>query len=275
MIGGLDMKYKIGLSCGGAGKELREETFKSCRDVGIEAMEISVDKTKYGEIPYADLKKWSEQYGVRLWSYHMPFSVSMNIDISSVEKEIRDKTVQYFKELIGKASEIGISKFVVHPSCEPIAEEMRTEKIKYSKESLFQLAEYADNCNAVIAVENLPRTCLGRNSKEMLELLSAHEKLRVCFDTNHVLKENVVDFVKNVNEKIVTLHVSDCDFENERHWLPGEGKIDWKSLTTELDKANYNGVWMYEIGFKAPDSIKRERDLTFIDFVENAKMIFH
>lgn len=268
------MKYKIGLSCGGAGKELTRETFEACQKAGIEAIEISVDKTKYKEIDYPNLLRLSQDYSVELWSYHLPFSRSMNINISSSDKEVRKATVEYFKELIGKASAIGIQKFVIHPSCEPIADEARKEKMEYSKESLHMLAEYANTWDSVIAIEDLPRTCLGRNSEEMLELLSAHSKLRVCFDTNHLLKENVVDFIHNVNERIVTLHVSDTDFQDERHWMPGEGKVNWGELIQALDDVNYQGVWMYELGFQAPSSIQRERDLTFVDFVNNAKWLF-
>ena len=267
------MKYRVGLSCGGAGKEICEETFQSCREVGIEAIEISVDKTKYHEIPYHDIPVWSQKHGVEVWSIHMPFSVSMKIDISSEEEDVRKGTVSYFKKIIENASAAGIHRFVVHPSCEPIEEDARAQKIRYSQESLNELAEFATQHGGVIAVENLPRTCLGRDSKEMLELVSVNDKLRICFDTNHVLKEDLASFARNIGERIETLHVSDCDFTNERHWLPGEGKINWKELVEILEEVNYTGVWMYEIGFKTPDNIKRERDLTFADFVQNAQKI--
>lgn len=267
------MRYRIGLSCGGAGKEICEETFRNCKAVGIEAIEISVDKTKYDEIPYQEIPKWSEKYGVEVWSFHMPFSVSMKIDISSEEYEVRSKAVSYFKELIAKASAAGIRRFVVHPSCEPIAEDARAQKIKYSQESLNELAEFAAQHDSIIAVENLPRTCLGRDSKEMLELVSVNDKLGICFDTNHVLKEDLLEFARNIGDRIVTLHVSDCDFTDEKHWLPGEGKINWKELVKVFEEVNYTGVWMYEIGFKTPDNIKRERDLTFADFTQNAQKI--
>jgi sugar phosphate isomerase/epimerase len=267
------MRYRVGLSCGGLGKEIKRETFLSCKEAGISAIEISVDKTKYGEIPFEQLEEWSKESGVEVWSMHMPFSVSMRIDISSEDEEVRRHTVDYFKELIVRANKAGIKRFVIHPSCEPIAEEERARKIQYSKESLRELAEFAAEYDSILAIENLPRTCLGRDSKEMLELVSAHEKLGICFDTNHVLKEDVGDFVRNIAHKVVTLHVSDCDFENERHWLPGEGNVNFEEIVSALEEANYTGVWLYEIGFQTPDNIKRERDLTFSDFTENAKKI--
>jgi sugar phosphate isomerase/epimerase len=44
----------------------------------------------------------------------------------------------------------------------------------------------------------------------------------VCFDTNHLLKESSEDFARAVGPHIVTLHVSDYDGKDERHWMAGE-----------------------------------------------------
>lgn len=126
----------------------------------------------------------------------------------------------------------------------------------------------------MLAVEDLPRTCLGNTADEIAELISGNSKLRVCLDTNHLLHESNIDFIKKLGSKIITLHVSDYDYENERHWLPGEGKIDWNGVLDALSAVNYNGVWMYEISYECPNTIKRPRDLTPDDFVRNAKELF-
>ena len=67
---------------------------------------------------------------------------------------------------------------------------------------------------------------------------------------------------------------SDYDDINERHWLPGEGKVDWTALYNALREVGYNGVWMYELGQSCPKTILRDRDLTFPDFYENAMSVF-
>jgi sugar phosphate isomerase/epimerase len=109
------------------------------------------------------------------------------VDISN--PEIADYTVSFFMSLMKRVTDIGIKRFIVHPSGEPISDEERPIRMECAKEKLRALAEYADTIGATICVENLPNTCLSRDSAGLLELLSAHPSLRVCFDTNHLLTE--------------------------------------------------------------------------------------
>lgn len=261
--------YKIGLStC----NNVTEQFFANCKTSGIEVVEISANKDNCDAVSFSDLSVWSKKYSVGIWSFHLPFAPFSVLDISN--KNLSIQTIQYFSELIKKATDIGIDKFILHPSGEPIGDDERSERLKIAKESLHKLAEIASAYGGVIAVEDLPRTCLGNNSTEILDLISANDKLRVCFDTNHLLKENAVDFVKNVGDKIITTHISDYDFINERHWLPGEGLLDWQGLLKALKDVNYKGPWLYEIDLKGTKTICRERDLTHSDFVKNANEIF-
>ena len=78
------------------------------------------------------------------------------------------------------------------------------------------------------------------------------------------------EFIHHFADKIITIHVSDYDFVNERHWLPGEGKIDWRELLDLLDEVEYKGAFLYELGFRAPRSVARPRPLTCEDFARNA-----
>ena len=262
--------FTVGLST--CGKDFGEDLFRQYAAQGIGAMEISMDKEACDGFDYAQAQRLSAAYGVSLWSFHLPFMPFDQIDIS--HRMLAGKTVPYLSEMIRKGGQIGIEKFIIHPSGEPIEEADREARLSTARESLAALAQVAAENGAVMAVENLPRTCLGRDSGDILRLLEADSRLRVCFDTNHLLRETHADFVKAVGEKIVTTHVSDYDFLDEKHWLPGEGKVDWPALAALLKKAGYDGVWLYEVGFKAPRSRPRSRDLTCEDFVRNAREIF-
>lgn len=263
---------KIGLSS--CGKRLDRQLFEEYKNAGIEAMELSVgNKDACDGFDVSSVLSFAEEFGIEMWSYHLPFAPFSILDIS--QSDIADSTVEYYKGLMSAARECGIRVFVIHPSGEPIEAENRPFRMATAKKSLARLADYGDSIDAVIAVEDLPRTCLGNSSAEILELISAHDSLRVCFDTNHLLGEDNVDFVNNIGRRIITTHVSDYDFVDEKHWLAGEGKINWSALIGALRGVGYDGPWLYELGFKAPATMSRPRDLTCEDFARNAKEIFN
>lgn len=263
--------YKLGLSS--CDKKISDELFKSYKENGIEYIEISVSSIDQSKALDFDLiDTLSKKYGITLWSFHLPFAPFEKIDIS--RKELAEFSVSYCKELIERASKIGIKTFIVHASGEPIEEDKRAERMEMAKKSLFELASFAEKFGATIAVEDLPRTCLGRSASDVVELISAHENLRACFDTNHLLSEDFSHFIHTLGDKIVTTHISDYDYVNERHWLPGEGKIDWQKMLGDLKAVGYNGPWLYEIDFRCPKTIIRERDLTCEDFAKNAREVF-
>ena len=266
--------YKVGLSTNG--KVVNEELFINYEKAGIGAIELALAETEYLDFDYEKAKSWADAHGVELWSLHLPFRPTEKVNLASFEDSVRKGAIEYYTDIMNKAARVGIKIFVVHPnSFEPVEEgEVRAKRISLVKESLNELSENAAKVGAVIAVENLPRSCIARNFQELLELLDANDKLRVCYDTNHLMGQEATEFIKAVGSKIITLHVSDYDFMNERHWLPGEGQNDWQKIIKSLKAVGYNGVWMYEIRFACPNTILRDRDLSCDDFMKNARELF-
>ena len=262
-------EWKFGMSSCSTCR-LDKETFDGYAANNVELMEVSLGSADT-PIDWKKTQKLSQDSGVGLWSLHVPFWPFDQINIATKDKNVREYTIKFLTESYLKpGADIGIKTVVIHPSAEPNEDNEREELLKIGAESLAELAEIAAPLGMTIAAEDLPRTCLGNCSSDIIKLISLNDKLRVCFDTNHVLIEKNVDFVKALGNKIVTLHVSDYDFLNERHWLPYEGKIDWVELVTALEDVGYEGPFMYEIGLKTPNTITR-RDLTFADFYENYK----
>ena len=266
------MRLPVGLST--CSKTTDEQFFSDCAAAGISCVEVSPRQDAYDAVDWASLRRLSAASGVRLWSFHLPFMPFAEIDISALSSEMRSRSVERDAALMRRAAGIGIGVFVVHPSGEPIADAEREDRMQAASESLSRLADAAAACGGVLAVEDLPRTCLGRSGAEMQRLLSADSRLRVCFDTNHLLTESSADFLAAVGDRIVTTHVSDYDFIDEKHWLPGEGDVDWHALYRTLCETGYRGPWLYELGFRAPSSRPRVRDLVPADFSRNASEIF-
>lgn len=262
----------IGLSV--ASYLVTEEMFQNLKNAGINAIEITHSTTKHLEYDnFPQFAIWAKQYGIELWSYHLPFWDDNRNFISISDAETADDTVRLFCDLIEQGAAVGIKRFIIHPSGEPIKDDDRADHLTLAQRSLRILADFASSKGVVICVENLPRTCLGKNSEEILKLISSHPDLRVCFDTNHLLKESYVDFIYALKDRIITTHISDYDFVDEKHWLPGEGLVDWSLLYSTLQSVGYDGVWLYELGFHN-EKLPRLRDLICEDFSRNAKEIF-
>lgn len=263
--------YQVGITTG-YDFPLKEETLHAMKRAGLDAIELSLNNGM--DLDYRGIYEMAQRTGIRLWSCHLPFRPVDEFDISLESSELRKRTVTLFSEAIRQCADIGIDKFVVHPSTPLPPAANREERKKNAVDMLDQLAEIAAGCGAVIAVEDMTLRCLGNSAQELLEMISVNDKLRICFDTNHLLNNTHAEFVDLLGDKIVTLHISDYDHVAEKHWFPGEGANDWHEIYRLLQKIGYQGVWLYELSLAGAKMVDRGRPLTFADFRRNATEIF-
>lgn len=259
-------EWKLGLSASGYGS-LERTIFEGYASAGIQVMEISLPSEMYDTIPWQEVRRIAQETGVELRSIHLPFYPFACRDLASLDEQVRKGTVAVHKELLSRAGEIGTHIATVHPSIAPLAAEQRREHMNRAQESLAELAEHAAKCGSTLAVENLSSNeALGNCIDDMRALLAADDRLRLCFDVNHMLLHTHAEYLRALGSYIVNIHVSDYDFVAERHWLPYEGKIDWVELVTLLEEAGYEGPFLYEVPSK---NAIRSRQLTFADYREN------
>ena len=249
-------KFKRGSSCCFGG-QLTSENLPLYKSADIEAVEISFPSVEAMRENTAVTSGLYKDYGIELWSIHLPFS--RKLDISIFDDEARNFIIETNLALIEEASKCGVKVAVLHPSSEPITDADRPERLRRSKEAIIMLREQCDKFGMTLAVENLPRTCLCNRSTEMIDLLK-DTGASIVFDTNHSLVEDNVEFLSALAESgipIASLHISDFDGIDERHRLPGEGINKWNELFAILEKAGYNGPMMYEVP-KKPKSVENE-----------------
>lgn len=191
------------------------------------------------------LKIINDTPGLEVWSVHLPFSGTL--DISVLDDAARAENVEIMTKMIRLAGEFKPRKLVLHPSSEPISEGDRAARLNNARESIGKLLPIAKEIGAELCIENLPRTCLGRTSSDIRYLIQDYPEVMVCFDSNHLLIEDHNTFFRNVGDRLGTLHASDYDREDERHWMPGLGVIDWPMFLTNLMHYGYEGVFMTEV----------------------------
>lgn len=237
-----------------------DEVLSAYQRAGIRYMEFSNGNRDYfTESEYVKNAKTiftkAKAYDVTISSIHLPFVPFVLLDPASTDRAVRDSIVAFQSELIKAAADSGVDIAVIHPSGEPYPEEERSMRLDCAVDTIGRLQKTAQEAGITLALENLPRTCLGRDSSDMLYFLRNIPALSVCFDTNHSLIEPNTAFIHAIGKKIVTLHVSDYDFADEKHWLPMKGKNPWNDIFRALEEVDYNGRFTYEIVFKDGETI--------------------
>ena len=182
--------------------------------------------------------------GNYLWSVHLPFGGGW--DAAHFNEKDRADAVRGYKRIIDLTACWHPSVYVLHGCLEPVSDEQREARLLHSIESIKELDAYAKKYGAQIALEDLPRSCLGNCTAEMERMVSA-TGVKVCFDVNHLLCDSHEKFLDALQNEIITTHLSDYDGEDERHWLPNEGIVPWKLIFERLESVGYNGPYLFEL----------------------------
>ena len=182
----------------------------------------------------------------KVWSVHAPFD---NVDLASPDENTRKQSVKIVICAAKLASELGAKVLTVHPGLELPNMEPRSERLDASGKSIAEIADYCAPFNIKVAVEILPRKCIGNSLEELNTILRIADKQNagVCLDVNHSFPaKDLCKIVHSLDQKLFTLHISDHDDTDEKHWLPMKGVIDWPALIKSLKEIDYSGPFMYE-----------------------------
>ncbi len=195
-------------------------------------------------------KKAADAADITIWSIHIPFG--WDFDISLADPILQQRSRQAILFTLDMAKGLGsYKKAILHASFEPINETLRISHIAAFRSCLKELGPFVEEkYNIRLAIECLPRTCLGNAAAEMLALINDIPSVDVCLDTNHLLSEKTEYFAEKLNNRIQTLHISDYDEVNERHWLPGKGVVNFPAVIDILVRSGYNGPFMFEVSNK-------------------------
>lgn len=222
--------------------------WQSAADAGFRYVEICYRDALYMEhmLQAGDaVHRIAVQAGMTAATAHLPYLHAW--DVSSANMAERLEAISMQERLLRHVADLGIPLAVLHPSFEPIDETERPARLKLSADAISRLGTLAKKLGVVLAVENLPRTCLGNCAEEILFLTDNGRSAKVCMDANHLLLETHEAFIRAAGEHIVHLHMSDYDGNDEKHWLPGQGIVDWPGLKALLEGVGFDGIWMLEV----------------------------
>lgn len=244
--------WKVGTANDDVLLEMTNQDLKAMKENGMDYLEV--DWLYATDTPLKEIEMWAKGIGERakrnkvtVWSVHIPFGGAY--DISHTDEQARLEAIRLnIQDMEMSARLLKPACFIIHPSAEPISGETRAARMESSRKSLEVLALKSKQLGVRMLVENLPRTCLGNTSAELLQLIEGLQNTAICFDVNHLLIEPHNLFVQNTAGKIGSTHMSDYDRINERHWLVDTGVINWDELLQGLVATGYKGPFIYEVG---------------------------
>lgn len=239
---------QLGVSLHSLDPEQCLQTIRALTGSMVKSVELWEPTFKKGDRDIAEARRAFDAAGVEPRTVHANFG--RTIDLSSLDDSVRAAGIKSVGVALSFAEKVGARMVIVHPSCEPIDDNVRAERIKLAKRSISDLAERAGQMGCQIAIELLPRTCLGRSAEELLELVEdVDPKLAgVCLDTNHLMSRfaSLPEVVRKLKTRLLALHCSDYDGIDEKHWPPLRGVIDWSALLLALSSVGFSGPLHYE-----------------------------
>lgn len=207
--------------------------------------------------------------GLVIWSIHLPFGES--VSPAAPDETTRTANVNRIKQFVELTKDCGAKTYVIHGSYEPIETKDRPTMLANAILSLTELNQYMNAQGLTLALENLPRTCIGNSIEEMAFIAGQIPDLKFCFDTNHFTQPKpnynlrplqrllpslrakmnpVADtptaYAAQFADRIATVHMSDYDGVDECHWFPGQGIIDFQTIHNTLAEAGFNAPVVFE-----------------------------
>ncbi len=153
---------------------------------------------------------------------------------------------------------IGIKNMVLH--CDNLWETnlSRQEKREKNIEKLRLLAEYIENKDIAICLENLyahdpeETALVDKNADDLLYLIerTGSDKFGICLDTGHLnlADKNQREFILKAGDKLKALHIADNEGKTDQHMMPfNRGKINFAEVVKALKEIHYSGLFNLEI----------------------------
>ena len=223
-------------------KELKEYNFNSIEYCPMAGWNLEEEKIAFENVP--KFLKILKENGIKVNSVHLPFALYF-YDFSSVNEERRKFAVEHAKWAISHFEGVKPNYYIIHYGVGAKKDENRQPMLEALAKSMKELC---DSTNATICIENMTGDGLLNKTSEALWLLERVPKLMMVIDINHPFIETPEYYIETIGSRVKAIHVSDRDAERERHWLPGEGILNWNKIISALEKICYKGEFTYEVG---------------------------
>jgi len=213
-------------------------------ELSVNCFDILEDKART-----ADLKRALSDSAVRVHSVHVPYREEF--DLSNPDPRVRQNGIDAALLCLDRLIAFGGRYLVLHPNNGRLDNDEDGVRRHLSLESMRTLARRLGDASPKLAIENMVPGYLCKTTEHLVSFLDAlaDPRFGICLDVNHInLTEDILQATARCGPRILTVHISDNDGVDERHWIPGSGLIPWKAWVKALRAAGYAGPFMCEVG---------------------------
>ncbi len=217
-----------------------EDTLEFIEGLGIEYAEL-VHQFPSENFDVDTLKSYNLKYTI-----HAPF---MDVNIASLQEKSRLNSIKQIKDSIDLANEIDAEAVVVHPGLASfLAKKYFLDKVyEISNESIKEIGEYGRDLGVLTTIENMPTfdAMIYENIDDLNELLVSLD-MTMTLDIGHA---NHVGYSPEamIFDSIKHVHAHDNFGDDDAHLALGEGSIELNTIINNLEKNNYDGIYIIEV----------------------------
>lgn len=221
------------------------ERFLLIRTAGFDAVSLWWDAQEEHLPLIQAMPALARDAGLVIESIHVPFRKANNLWSDDASK--REPVITEHLAWIDECAAQAIPRLVMHV----VSGNGPAEPTAAGMDSLQQFIVKAEARHITLALENTRRP-------DLLDAIFAtfpSPWLGMCYDTSHdrLWPVEAPGLLKRYGDRLVTTHFSDTDGSMDRHFLPGDGVIDWPAVAAAFPKI-YTGPLMLEVmSYKTPD----------------------
>lgn len=192
----------------------------------------------------ADIRRLALKHSLEIDSLHVPIAPSY--DLSKGDPESRMAAVCRVALVMAAAVELNAGTVILH-LCHhaPRGYEQALDPLL---DSLDVLIESAENMGLKLAGENLVTEPSHTFLAESLKRFDS-EHYGLCYDSSHaqICDMPPLEWLDQFGDRLLAVHLSDNDGQEDRHWLPFTGIVDWTALSKKLHDIAFAGSLLLEV----------------------------
>jgi sugar phosphate isomerase/epimerase len=173
-----------------------------------------------------------------------------NLSIDTIHGTQADKpdSAERLTAVAISARDLSVPVVVMHASSWDFPAEQLPERLEAVLKMCSVLERVAEDTGVLFAIENVmpgPATDIVPQALNWLN----PKYFGFCYDSSHdqIGGPKPFDLLESLKERLIAVHLSDRIREFVDHVPPGEGFIDWTSLTAILRTAPFTGPLLFEI----------------------------